>query len=197
MTLFLHFVSGGLLSIVVFTLQQIPVVMPWGDALRWACTIFPTFCVTNGILFSASGILILDARSEDTTDDGVIIKRKVPEEIWAWYNLKGDAVILVIHFIVGVIVLALIELEVDLLFDWLPKPGCRYLRNRDRRGPPMIKDEDVIEEERRVNIQGNVRASQIEPARDPSSGDLSGSVVQRDPNHIDCIRVNNFSKEYE
>ena len=198
MTLFLHFATGGLLSIVVFTLQQIPVVMPVGDALRWACTIFPTFCVTNGILFSASGILILDARAEDTTEDGVVIKHKIPEEIWAWYNLKGDAVILVVHFIVGVLILSLIELEVDLLFDWMPRCGLRFAKKRDRRGPPMVKDDDVIAEEKRVNMQGNMSASMIEAAsKEPTVEDLSGSVAARDPNHIDCIRVNDFSKQYE
>ena len=74
-TLFLHFVTGGVLALTVFILQQVPITMPIGDALRWVFTIFPTFCVTNSILFSASGILIIDARAEDETDTGVIIKR--------------------------------------------------------------------------------------------------------------------------
>jgi len=125
MTLFLHFVSGGLLVIVVFVLQFIPVTMAWGDALRWVFTIFPSFCVTHGILFSASGKLLVDSRAVDSTDDGTIIPRKIPADVWDWYNLKGDAVILIIHFFVGIIILALIELEVANLFDWCPKFGCR------------------------------------------------------------------------
>lgn len=198
MTLFLHFVTGGLLAIVVFSLQQIPITMPWGDRLRWVCTIFPTFCVTNGILFSASGVLILDARSEDTTADGVVIKNFIPENIWAWENLKGDAVILIIHFVLGITILALIELEVDLLFDWVPIPGCRFSGNRDRRGPGMVKDDDVIREEERVDMQGNVRASQIAVSNvDSEVVDVLNSQIQRDTNHVDCIRVNNFSKTYD
>ena len=154
--------------------------------------------MTNGILFSASGILILDARSEDTTADGVVIKNFIPENIWAWYNLKGDAMILIIHFVVGIIVLALIELEVDLLFDWVPIPGCRFSRNRDRRGPGMVKDDDVIREEERVALQGNMRASLIEVSNaEDEDNDRNNSLVQKDPNHVDCIRVNNFSKIYD
>lgn len=59
MTLFLHFVSGGLLVIVVYVLQYLPVTMPVGDWLRWVFTIFPSFCVAHGILFSASGSLLV------------------------------------------------------------------------------------------------------------------------------------------
>lgn len=62
-TLFLHFMSGGLFTIVVFILQMIPKTMAWGDALRWVCTIFPSYCVTHGILFSASGSLIVNSRN--------------------------------------------------------------------------------------------------------------------------------------
>ena len=58
-TLFLHFVAGGLLVVVVFVLQYIPITMKVGDALRWACCIVPSFCVTHGILFAASGTLLV------------------------------------------------------------------------------------------------------------------------------------------
>jgi len=114
MTLFIHFVGGGLLVVVVFVLQYIPITMKYGDALRWACTVIPSFCVTHGILFSASGTLLVDQRtqSSSSSSDTVVIPRQIPEEIWAWYNLKGDAAILVLHFVFGLVVLALIELEV-------------------------------------------------------------------------------------
>lgn len=148
MTLFLHFVSGGLLCIVVFVLQIIPITMHWGDCLRWACTIFPSFCVTHGILFSSSGTLIVSSRAEcgKTSDDEPIIPRFWPAEIWSWYNLKGDCMILILHFFVGLAILTLIELEVIQLFDWMPFCGCRFGKT-DRRGPILIKDDDVIREE--------------------------------------------------
>ena len=211
MTLFLHFVSGGLLVIIVFVLQYLPITMEAGDALRWVFTIFPSFCVTHGILFSASGTLLVASRAEDTTDDGIIIPRKIPSEIWAWYNLKGDCVILVLHFFVGIILLTLIELEVIQLFDWCPKIGCKSCSNDNRQGPQMLKDDDVIAEENRVGLQGAALRNYV-----PGSmkGSIKGSTIgegpsllntmlsdqdnkKNDPDHVDCIRVANFQKEYD
>ena len=203
-TLFLHFVSGGLLVIVVYVLQYLPVTMKAGDALRWACMIFPSFCVTHGILFSASGTLLVQSRAEDVTDDGQIIPRKIPPEIWAWYNLKGDCVILVCHFFLGIFLLALIELEIDQFFTWCPRVGCKS-KSANRQGPPMIKDDDVIEEERRVAMQvtrhggsvAHTSSSQVNPAgTDVLDSMLGGQQQKGDPTHLDCIRVHNFQKEY-
>ena len=74
-TLFHHFIAAGLGVSVVFTLQQIPEMMLWGDALRWTFTLVPSFCVTHGLLWSASGNLIRENRTEPTTQDGVPIPR--------------------------------------------------------------------------------------------------------------------------
>lgn len=161
----MHFIAGGLLVIVVFVLQYLPVTMHVGDALRWAFCIFPTFVVTHGILFSASGSLLVGSRSVDETEEGVIIPRKIPAGIWDWYNLKGDCVILIVHFFLGILILALIELEVwpmisDAVF---PKIACRSCREQNRAGPPLIMDDDVLAEEKRIALQGTER-----PDDDPS-----------------------------
>lgn len=186
-TLFLHFTSGGLLVIVVYVLQYIPITMHVGDPLRWVFCIFPSFCVTHGILFSASGNLLLSSRVEDTTDEGVIIPRKIPSEIWAWYNLKGDAVILVCHFFLGLFILTLIELEVHKHFSWCCKLGFS-LNNKLGVGPELIKDDDVIAEEMRVAQQDAERRTFTE-----SRNSLSESVLEaKDVNHVDSIRVHNF-----
>lgn len=87
-----------------------------------------------------------------TTDTGVIIPMRIPPEIWAWYNLKGDAAILLLHFVVGIILLALIEMEVQNLFDWCPSFGCRS--KKLVKGEDLIKDDDVFAEEQRVALQG-------------------------------------------
>ena len=69
--------------------------------------------------------------------------------------------ILIGHFVVGLLILTLIEFEVWLLIDWCPKPGCRScLRNR-RQGPELVQDDDVIAEEKRVAMQTGERASQV------------------------------------
>ena len=180
MTLFLHFLTGGLCPILVFALQRIPITMPYGDGLRWAFTIFPSFCVTNGILFSSSGILIEDARIQDETEAGVVIKHKWPEEIWNWYNLKGDAVMLIMHFIVFSIILILIELDVGQLLLWMPRLNIECRCKKQKKGPGMVKDDDVEAEEERVANQVNQKSSQV-----------NGQEVQND-----CIRVHEFQKEY-
>ena len=61
--------------------------------------------------------------------------------------------LLIVHFVIGLIILALIELEVDKHFWWCPRISCRNCKSRDRRGPVLIKDDDVIKEEERVASQ--------------------------------------------
>ena len=159
-TLFLHFLTGGLGCIVVYLLQYMPITMKVGNALRWTLTLFPTFCVTHGILMSASGKILVDATAESETQDGQIIPVKIPADIWAWYNLKGDCMILVLHGIFGLFMLTLIELEVYTLIDFWPMIGFRSSAS-NRRGPPLIKDDDVIAEERRVAMQSDHYASTV------------------------------------
>ena len=59
--------------------------------------------------------------------------------------------ILLLHFVFGLIMLTLIELEVYNLFDWCPRVGFRT-EGAFRQGPRLIKDDDVIAEERRVAL---------------------------------------------
>lgn len=193
MTLFLHFISGGLLVVIVFVLQYIPKTMFVGDPMRWLCCIFPSFCVTHGILFSASGTLLLGSRVEDTTDEGVIIPRKIPPEIWAFYNLKGDAFFLLCHFVVGILLLCLIELDLCQYFYWCAKPGCTT-NSKKGMGPVLIKDDDVIREEHRVAMQDAERESFIQ-SHNGRSESFTGEIKSK--NHVDCIRVHNFQKEYD
>ncbi len=190
-TLFLHFITGGLLVVIVFVLQYIPVTMFVGDPLRWVFCIFPSFCVTHGILFSSSKTLLLSSRVELTTSEGVIIPKRIPEETWAWQNLKGDAAFLIAHFFVGIFLLTLIELEVWKYFLWCPGVGCSPYSQRGN-GPVLVKDEDVIAEENRVARQGDERQSFVQSRQ---NGSMTGSPKSA-AGLMDCIRVNNFQKEY-
>lgn len=45
MTLFVHFMLGGILPLVVFVLQNIPSTANLGDSMRWWFTPVPTFCI--------------------------------------------------------------------------------------------------------------------------------------------------------
>lgn len=105
--------------------------------------------------------------------------------------------ILVLHFVFGLILLTLIELEVYLYFDWCPKMGIRT-GDSYRRGPQLIKDDDVINEERRVAMQSDdSRASMSMADSERQLLDSNASNGKQDPNHRDCIRVHNFQKEYD
>ena len=61
-TLFLHFIAGGIMSLTVYTLELIPETQHVGDILRWVFCCIPSFCVTHGIVFSASGSMLVKAR---------------------------------------------------------------------------------------------------------------------------------------
>lgn len=53
-TLFVHFMVGGILPIVLYFLQIIPSTANLGDSMRWWFTPIPTFCVGQGIVWSAT-----------------------------------------------------------------------------------------------------------------------------------------------
>jgi len=94
--------------------------------------------------------------------------------------------ILVAHCIIGILVLVLIELEVVKMGSWCPKISCRS--SKKSQGPELIKDDDVIAEERRVAGQNGDRDTFME-----AHGGLAESAIgSKDLNHVDCIRVHNF-----
>lgn len=76
-TLFIHFLFGAVGSSLVYTLQQTPSMMNTADHLRWVFTIVPSYCVTHGILWSASGTIIRKTRLDADTggDDPIPIPR--------------------------------------------------------------------------------------------------------------------------
>ena len=81
------------------------------------------------------------------------IPEKLPDGLWDWYNLKGDAVILILHSILGLFVLFLIEFEIVRIFYWCPRISLLSCKSRSKEGPVLIKDDDVIAEEERVARQ--------------------------------------------
>ena len=111
---------------------------------------------------------------------------------------------LLMHFVFGLIVLALIELEVYTLFDWCPRLRLRS-ESRIIQSPKLVKDDDVTAEEKRVaaqDISGKDRVKSLYPAYDVDDEvidliDNNSSHSLKDPTHLDCIRVHNFQKEYD
>ena len=71
--------------------------------------------------------------------------RPITPDLWDWWNLLGDAVLLGAHFFVGILLIIFIELD---LFACLRKISFRSIPPEDT----SIKlDEDVVAEEQRVN----------------------------------------------
>ena len=54
LTLFVHFMVGGILPLVLYFLQIIPSTANLGDSMRYWFTFIPTFCVGQGIVWSAT-----------------------------------------------------------------------------------------------------------------------------------------------
>jgi hypothetical protein len=127
-----NFLVSGVLSIMVITLQVIPQTEQLGNQLRWWFCLVPSYCVTHGILFSSSSDLLTQAQPD------------LPDDLWAWQNLLGDAVCLVIHFFAGMIILVLMEADL-----------CECARRITLWSIPepikdLVLDDDVVAEEDRV-----------------------------------------------
>lgn len=68
-TFFFHFLVCGILAPIVFGCQCIPSTFELGDTFRWILLcICPTYAVSNSILWSAGGEIILEARLLEDED---------------------------------------------------------------------------------------------------------------------------------
>lgn len=103
-TLFMNYLVCCLFGILVFALQFIPQTFTLGGILRWVLCIFPSYCVVNGILWSASGNIIIQSRETDLSYP------QLSPDNWALTNMGGDALILVLHFFLNTFLLVLIEI---------------------------------------------------------------------------------------
>jgi len=103
-TIFLHFVFGGIGAIIVFVLSLIESTWEVGDILQWVFKIVPSFCLTNTIMFDSSKARVFLVRPDLKKDSD-----------WDVTLLGGNVLILCLHFVVWLIVLFFIELGA---FDW-------------------------------------------------------------------------------
>ena len=76
-----------------------------------------------------------------------IIPRWWDPDTWSWYNLKFDAVALLMISLVSIIFLVLIEMEVKLLFDWMPRLAKKKAKIYRTEAVKLPKDDDVLAEE--------------------------------------------------
>ena len=110
MTLFVHFMVGGILPIVIFVLQNIPSTCDLGDSMRWWFTPFPTFCVGQGIVLSSTIELL------EVSRNGLIAAHYDVEplngDLYALENLTGSYIIMICTGIVCTLLLILIEADI-------------------------------------------------------------------------------------
>jgi hypothetical protein len=98
-TIFLHFVFGGIGAIIVFVLRLIESTWAAGDILQWVFKLVPSFCLTDTIMFDSSKARTFLLRPELKKDSD-----------WDITLLGGNVLVLCLHFIVWLFVLFLIEL---------------------------------------------------------------------------------------
>ena len=137
--------------------------------------IVPSFCVTHGLVFSANGKILIQARANSPDGTGRPI---IPEDVWAWFNLKGDAAALIAHFVVGLLIIFLIECDI---FSCFSKMTCRAMPEE---AADIELDDDVVKEIDRVARQGT-----------GGTGDQEAMLTSGGTKE-DVIRVHNFRKAY-
>ena len=64
----------------------------------------------------------------------------LPSDLWAWFNLKGDAAALIAHFVLGVLIIIIIEADV---FTCCSRITCRVSLKEDK---DLKLDDDVLAE---------------------------------------------------
>mgnify|MGYP000927904105 CR=1 len=187
-TLFVHFLVGGILPIVVFVLQTIKSTIDIGDSLRWWFTPIPTFCIGEGIVFASTYQLL------DVTRNGYIVRnpdediKPINTDVYALENLGGNYLIMVVTGLVGVILLVFIEADIFQCcsnFSLQRVPAERH---------DLDLDEDVLAEEERLSKQRLGR--EIERRDENSAPLLDPENLEKSPSEMDVIRVFNFRKAY-
>ena len=149
-----------------------------GDVLRWVFCAVPSYCVTHGLVFSSTGSILVSTRANSTDGTG---RSTIPSDIWAWYNLKGDAAALIAHFVLGCLIIFIIESD---LFACFRKISCRSVPSETE---DLELDEDVVAEIERVARQGS---------EGKAGGDQESLLDSQGQPSTDVIRVHNFRKAY-
>lgn len=72
--------------------------------MRWILCVFPTYCMMNAIYFASAGQAIVKSRSFKKS-----IYPQWPSGVWAWKNLSGDILCLLLHFVIDTAILCVIE----------------------------------------------------------------------------------------
>eukprot|EP00347_Sterkiella_histriomuscorum_P006793 403351411 len=136
-TIFLHFIIGGIGSILVGVLRIIESTYVAADRLMWVFKIIPTFCLTEPIVYQTMKNQMFTLRPDLIKDD------------LSFEAIGGDIYFMLGHGVLWTVVLILLECRV---FQCVGKFYDRIMSARLRnRNFSIQTDEDVKEEESRVS----------------------------------------------
>lgn len=186
MTLFFHFLAGGILPIVVFVLLSIPDTVPQGVQIRWWFTIFPTFDVCMSIILSTCAGSIAEIRNA-AIGAGADLE-PYDDNIWAWTNLTGNAVVMCLVGICSGILLICLEAQC-----------LKRVFNFTFRALPPAKeisevDEDVENEEMRVETL--CKADKMRNSQQLTNDEETAAMLRSFDFTKEAVRVSNFRKVY-
>ena len=115
MTIFLHFLFGAIAPIVVITLQSIESTAKTGDALRYAFTIVPTYCVGHGLIAGATAESLSSLRDGYIGSETLKGEETLPElssDAYALVNVGGDILMMLVIAAFCTLVLFLVEADI-------------------------------------------------------------------------------------
>ena len=180
-TVAIHFFVGGIFPPVIFIVQNVPWTAYLGDSMRWWFTFIPSFCVCEGIIWSATYETLNIARV------GLALVgfdvAQINTNLYAWCNLSGNYAIMLSVGVAGVALLFVIEA------DLFQKCANFSLCGKPTSRPPIVPDAGVEEEQRRVE-QEMIASGPVTDESDPSNKLLDTEAKQ------DQVKVVNLGKYY-
>ena len=179
-TIFLHFVFGGIGTIIVFILRIIESTSKVGDILAYVFKIIPSYCLTESIIYDAGKLAFTVTRPD--------LKR---DSDWDLDLQGGNVLALCVHFAFWNLVLIAIELGA---FKWT---SCFYnLASKNKIPRKNIEDldldEDVVEEDHRITTM-NEKDKKNMQIRVSAFRKIYPSIF-RDP--IKAVERTSFGLEY-
>lgn len=146
-TIFIHFLFAGIGSLVVFILRIIDSTQQVGDILDGVFKIVPSYCLTAAIMYDSSKDNLFRLRPD--------LKRDSDYDITL---MGGNVLALCLHLVFWMLVVAIIEAGA---FNWIGKLPYVLPKNKipPKSDTQLALDEDVVEEETRVESAQNLKVS--------------------------------------
>ena len=191
-TLFVHFMVGGILPLVLYFLQIIPSTANLGDSMRYWFTFIPTYCVGQGIVWTAtyeSLVTIRNAMIEAPNDKyDKYDLQPIDTHVYSMENLGFNFTMMIVCAFVYMLLLILIEADI---FQCCSKFSCKPVPEPQH---DLDLDDDVVAEHERLSKQ---TLSKCVEERDENNAPLlDPENLEKNPNQMDCVRVFNFRKAY-